>query len=138
MRGNDCYLLPDEDGGLEWGFDSREYTVGNLLNRVGSKIVWEYDFGDSWNHEVKLVEKTEVDGKEEIPVNLLKATGACPPEDCGGVYGYRHLLEVLKNPQNEEYEEMKEWLGEDFDPKKFSLAKARGLIKVYMSGVIPF
>lgn len=137
MRGNDCYLLPDEDGGLEWGFDSREYTVGNLLNRVGSKIVWEYDFGDSWNHEVKLVEKTEVDGKEEIPVNLLKATGACPPEDCGGVYGYRHLLEVLKNPQNEEYEEMKEWLGEGFDPKKFSLAKARGLIKVYMSGVIP-
>lgn len=138
IKGKDCYLLPDERGDLDWGYDAKEYTIGDLLNRVGSKIVWEYDFGDSWDHEVKLVEKVEIDKNEEIPVSLVKATGACPPEDCGGVYGYRHLLEVLKNPQDEEYEEMLEWLGGDFDPKKFSIAKARRLIEAYMNNEMPF
>ena len=138
QKGNDCYLLPDERGDLDWGFDAQEYTIGDLLDRVGSKIIWEYDFGDSWDHEVKLVEKAEVDGKTNIPVTLVKATGACPPEDCGGVYGYRHLLDVLKNPHDEEYEEMIEWLGGDFDPKKFSIAKARRLIEAYMNDELPF
>ncbi len=136
IKGKDCYLLPDESGnGLEWGEDARNYTIGDLLNRQGAKVVWEYDFGDSWEHEVKLVEKVEFDPSEDIPVTLLKAAGACPPEDCGGVHGYRYLLNVLKDPDHEEYEEMKEWLGNDFDPKKFSIAQARGRIKGYMSRV---
>lgn len=132
MKGKDYYLLPDANGDLDWGYDSREYSIGDLLGRVGSKVVWEYDFGDSWDHEVKLVEKVKVDVNTDIPVTLVKATGACPPEDCGGVYGYRHLLNVLKNPDDEEYEEMIEWLGDDFDPKKFNIAMARKLIKAYM------
>lgn len=96
LKGNDYYLLPDANGDLDWGYDSREYSIGDLLSRVGSKVVWEYDFGDSWNHEVKLVEKVKVDENTDISVTLAKATGACPPEN------------------------------------KFSIAKARKLIKAYM------
>jgi Plasmid pRiA4b ORF-3-like protein len=36
---------------------------------------------------------------------------ACPPEDCGGVWGYEHLREVLADPADEEHEEMLQWLG---------------------------
>ena len=44
----------------------------------------------------------------------------CPPEDCGGVWGYEDLLEIIKNPGHEEYEEYMEWLGGAFDPKDFN------------------
>lgn len=85
------------------------------------------------------MDKQEVDASSNVKVQLLKATGACPPEDCGGVGGYRHLLNVLKNPEDEEYEETIDWLG-DFDPKKFNIAAARESIARYMGskGDLPF
>lgn len=132
---NTCYLLPDEDGNVDYGYDARQYTIGDLLKRVGTKIQWEYDFGDSWTHELKLVEKVAIDKEDEAKVTLVKATGACPPEDCGGVGGYRYLLNALKNPGSEEYEEMVGWLGGGFDPKAFNLSAARQRIAGYMKGI---
>lgn len=132
---NTCYLLPDEYGHVDYGYDARQYTIGDLLKRVGSKIQWEYDFGDSWRHELKLVEKVALDKEDEVKVTLVKATGACPPEDCGGVGGYRHLLNTLKNPGSEEYEEMVGWLGGGFDPKAFNLSAARQRIASYMKRI---
>jgi len=44
---------------------------------------------------------------------------ACPPEDCGGIGGYENLLEIISDPDHEEYEEMMEWLGGEFDPEHF-------------------
>jgi hypothetical protein len=46
---------------------------------------------------------------------------ACPPEDCGGIWGYEQLVEVLKNPKHPEYQEKLEWAGDDFDPERFDL-----------------
>ncbi|MBE9592266.1 MAG: plasmid pRiA4b ORF-3 family protein, partial [Proteobacteria bacterium] len=46
---------------------------------------------------------------------------ACPPEDCGGIWGYAELLEIINNPEHEEYEEMMEWLGGEFDPEHFDM-----------------
>lgn len=132
VKGREEYLVPDDNSDLNWGEDSRDYTVDLLLERVGSKIKWVYDFGDYWEHQVKLVAKKAVDSDQDIPVTLVKGSGACPPEDCGGVRGYSHLLEVLQNPQDEEYKDMVEWIGYSFDPKKFSLAKARKRIKDYL------
>lgn len=132
---NTCYLLPDEYGHVDYGYDARQYTIGDLLKRVGTKIQWEYDFGDSWTHELKLVEKVALDKEDEVKVTLVKATGACPPEDCGGVGGYRHLLNTLKNPGSEEYEEMVGWLGGGFDPKAFNLSAARQRIASYMKRI---
>ncbi len=54
---------------------------------------------------------------------LVAGEGACPPEDCGGVYGYSNLLSDLQDPAAEGYEDAREWLGEDFDPNHFDLAQ---------------
>ena len=121
---DDSWVMHDEK-------DSSKYTIGSLLRRVKSKVKWEYDFGDSWIHEITLVEKQAVDADETVKIELTKGTGACPPEDCGGVGGYRHLLNVLKDPSNEEYEEMVGWLGGSFDPKAFNLAAARKRVNGY-------
>lgn len=132
IAGKTYYAEPsDDDWMMDMQKDAGKYTIGSLLSRVKSKIKWEYDFGDSWVHEITLVEKQAVEEDEKVKVQLLKGSGACPPEDCGGVGGYRHLLNVLKNPDDEEYEEMIEWLGGRFDPKAFSLAAAQNRVKGY-------
>ena len=123
--------LSDDDWMVDMLEDASKCTIGSLLSRVNSKIKWEYDFGDSWIHEITQVEKQAVDDNEMVKVQLLKGSGACPPEDCGGVCGYRHLLNVLKNPADEEYEEMVGWLGGRFDPKAFSLAAAQNRVMEY-------
>lgn len=135
VKDRNCYLLPDEYGHVDYGYDARQYTIGDLLKRVGFKIQWEYDFGDSWTHELKLLEKVALDKEDDVEVTLVKATGACPPEDCGGVGGYRYLLNTLKNPESEEYEEMVGWLGGGFDPKAFNLSAARQRIAGYMKRI---
>lgn len=132
IAGKTYYAEPsDDDWMMDMQKDAGKYTIGSLLSRVKSKIKWEYDFGDSWVHEITLVEKQAVEEDEKVKVQLLKGSGACPPEDCGGVGGYRHLLNVLKNPDDEEYEEMTEWLGGRFDPKSFNLTAARNRVKGY-------
>lgn len=132
IAGKTYYAEPsDDDWMMGMQEDARKCTIGSLLSRVKSKIKWEYDFGDSWIHEITLVEKQAVDDNEMVKVQLQKGSGACPPEDCGGVGGYRHLLNVLKNPADEEYEEMIGWLGGSFDPKAFSLAAARNRVMEY-------
>ena len=79
---------------------------------------YEYDFGDSWIHTIKL-EKIIPAGIDEKYPKCISGKMACPPEDCGGIYGYNRLLSVLKNPKHEEYEEMIEWLGGEFNPERF-------------------
>ncbi len=76
-----------------------------------------YDFGDNWEHEIRL---EKILPREDIryPV-CIGGKRACPPEDCGGIWGYEELLEVIKDPNHKEYEEMLEWVGEEFDPEHF-------------------
>src|SRR6266540_1384921 len=58
----------------------------------------------------------------------VAGVGACPPEDCGGAWGYEHLREVLADPSSEEHQDMLEWLGLDkateFDPHRFDKDQA--------------
>jgi len=46
---------------------------------------------------------------------------ACPPEDCGGIGRYYNMLEIIKNPEDPEYEDMMDWLGDKFEPEEFNL-----------------
>lgn len=86
------------------------------------KIGYTYDFGDNWEHIISLEKVLERDPTQKYP-RMTSGKGACPPEDCGGAWGYENLKEVLANPNHEEYEEMREWLGldddEEFDPNYF-------------------
>ncbi len=113
-------------------FGQHEYSLRDLLNRKGNKILWEYDFGDSWEHSVTLENRRKISAYEEYTVKLLKGKNACPPEDVGGVIGYKHLLEVLDNPKSPEYMMMKDWVSPNFNPKKFSKAKTQNLIDDYL------
>jgi pRiA4b ORF-3-like protein len=108
--------------------DEDEFAVADVLVEPGDRLRYTYDFGDDWDHDVRL-EKVVPPGVDlpaaAVPV-CLAGKGACPPEDCGGAWGYASLKETLADPSDEEHEGMLEWLGledpADFDPAAFDLA----------------
>ena len=114
------YGIPDPDLGYA---DERKVTVARILARPGAKMLYVYDFGDGWEHDVVLEKVLPPD--PVLGVSCLAGKGACPPEDCGGVWGYASLKEALADPEHEEHEDLLDWLGldcaADFDPAQFSL-----------------
>jgi hypothetical protein len=98
----------------------RSARIGDVLTEIGSSLSYTYDLGDGWEHSIVL-EKRFSGGDDAERAVCLDGQQACPPEDCGGVPGYYDLLEVLRNPDDERYDEMREWIGEDFDPQAFSV-----------------
>lgn len=99
-----------------------EDSVGlyDALPKARARIIYEYDFGDSWEHKI-LVEKIFDPEKGATYPRCIEGARACPPEDCGGVWGYMEMLETLKNPNHPEHEEIKEWIGKNFDPEAFDI-----------------
>ena len=86
----------------------------DLLNIKGKRIKFEYDFGDSWEHDVWMKAVSDYTDEHQPGLYLVKAEGACPPEDCGGVWGYANLLELKnKNRKTREEKDRLEWYGID-------------------------
>lgn len=111
----------DEDG-LDDAEDEAETWVCDLVSRARSKFIYEYDFGDGWEHEI-VVEKTFAPEKDaQYPV-CLEGARACPPEDCGGAWGYASLLEIIRDPKHEQHQERLAWIGAKFDPEAFDVAR---------------
>jgi hypothetical protein len=115
-----------------WGdmnnVDYKGMKISDLLQSEKEKIVYEYDFGDGWEHEVLLEKIIPVENKLKFPVCLAGKMN-CPPEDCGGIWGYENMLQILKQPDHEEYEEFKEWLGEEFDPEYFDVEEVNEVLR---------
>jgi len=84
---------------------------------------YTYDMGDNWEHEILFEGTCEPATKAKHPV-CFEGERACPPENCGGDAGYEHLLTVLHDPENDEYDDMVEWVGEGFDPERFDANRA--------------
>lgn len=105
----------------------------SMKNRIAD---YTYDFGDKWEHEIKLEKILSKDKNMEYPV-CIAGERACPPEDCGGIWWYQGLLEVLKNQDHEDYEEILEWVGEEFDPEHFDENEV-GLNKLNKRKRFPF
>lgn len=82
----------------------------SIFNEEGQKCTYVYDFGDRWAHSIVLEHITPEKIKK---ADCLAGKGACPPEDCGGVSGYKNLKKILASPKNPEYQEMREWMGLD-------------------------
>jgi hypothetical protein len=111
--------------GAELGYaDERRVTVADLLSGPGGKVTYTYDFGDDWEHVILLETILPAGPGAAYPV-CVAGKGACPPEDCGGQWGYAELKEILADRDHEQHEEMLEWLGLDdaaeFDPAEFSV-----------------
>ena len=115
-----------------WGeMDNIDYTemkISDLLKKEKDKIIYEYDFGDGWEHDL-ILEKIDTNGENKNIPTCLTGKNNCPPEDCGGIWGYANMLEILKHPDHEEYEEYIEWLGEKFDPKYFDKNEINKMLK---------
>jgi hypothetical protein len=97
--------------------------------KKGTAFVYEYDFGDGWRHVIT-VENIQPWTPESIAPLCLDGARACPPEDCGGIGGYEHLLEVLRNPRHPNHKEMRAWVGKHFDPELFSLQAVNSAIAI--------
>ncbi|MCK9996681.1 MAG: plasmid pRiA4b ORF-3 family protein [Candidatus Krumholzibacteria bacterium] len=98
--------------------DEAKSSLGELLSKIDDWILYTYDFGDHWRHEIRLLEIQTAKVPEKTP-RCLGGERAGPPEDCGGLPGYENLLEVLSDPGHEQYEDLLEWVGGEFDPEAF-------------------
>ena len=108
--------------------DYKEMKISDLLKKEKDKIVYEYDFGDGWEHDIILEKILPPDNNTKHPICLTGKMN-CPPEDCGGIWGYSDMLEILKDPDHEEYESYIEWLGEEFDPTYFDKDEVNELLR---------
>ena len=99
-------------------------SLASLRLKKGEVLRYEYDFGDSWEWEIR-VEGREQGERGRWTPWLVDGEGAGPPEDCGGITGFAHLLEALRDPDHEEHEDLRQWVGEDYDPDAFDLRAHR-------------
>jgi hypothetical protein len=111
--------MPDD---VFWGemnnVDYKKIKVSDLLTAENEKIRYQYDYGDNWEHDITLEKILPIDEKKKYPICVAGKMN-CPPEDCGGIWGYLNMLKILKKPDHEEYDTYIEWLGEEFDPQDF-------------------
>ncbi|MEW6142711.1 MAG: plasmid pRiA4b ORF-3 family protein [Chloroflexota bacterium] len=117
------YSIPDpiEDDFNEFHFvDSRRTRLSKVVSREKVRFSYEYDFGDSWEHDILVEKILPAEPGVQYPL-CLAGKRACPPEDCGGVWGYVDLLKIIRAPTHIEYERMMEWLGGPFDPEEFNI-----------------
>lgn len=100
--------------------NERTVHLSSVLGRIGAKAVYTYDMGDSWEHGIVLEQPLPADPGTAYPV-CTGGERACPPEDCGGIPGFYDLLDALGDPSHEQHEELRDWVGDDYDPDAFSI-----------------
>ena len=118
--GGATYGVPDPDDEMEIR-DERKIALNRLLSVPKQKLIYEYDFGDGWTHHVLLEQVLEPEPGAAYP-RCTAGKRACPPEDCGGIWGYASFLEAIADPQHSEHDELLEWVGGAFDPTLFDIA----------------
>jgi len=117
-----------EDEGDPEILDESKVMLQQLAPRAKDTLDYEYDFGDSWEHRITVEKILPPDPAAAVTALCLGGARACPPEDCGGVWGYDNLLDILRNPTHEEHNSMKQWLGRPFDPGAFDVEKANSYL----------
>lgn len=88
--------------------------LGDLIWNRGARLLYEYDFGDGWEHELLLEEVLL--GDESFQQICVAGDRCCPPEDCGGPQGFA----ALQDPSHPGHEEVVEWIGTSV-PQAFSV-----------------
>jgi len=123
--GRATYGTPDPDWDTD-DLDENEYLLGAVLPVVGAKMIWDYDFGDGWRHNVVVETITPIEDDVLYP-RCLAGRRACPPEDCGGTSGYADIVAMLDDPDYEprfiERDHLMEWLPPGYDPGHFDVAE---------------
>jgi hypothetical protein len=126
MGWSNSHLYEIRSGDVGWGephpdwpegpLDARKTRLVDVIEDVGTKrIRYLYDFGDGWQHTVKIERVDDAVPGAAYP-RLVEAVGRCPPEDIGGPWGYAELLQAIHEPEHERHAELKDWIEDDFDP----------------------
>lgn len=127
---NRRYGMPDMDWPEEEPLiDDRRVRLNALIEAGVRRFIYLYDFGDGWEHTVKLEDLVAPD-PERPPIVCLAGANACPPEDVGGPHGYASFLQILADPTHEEHADMAEWIGGTFDPSAFDLQATNAILKM--------
>ena len=124
----DVHYQPEDPDG--W-FDSPMFnykdealvTLGEVLPTEKSKMRWDYDFGDGWEHNVIVERIAPADPQTTYPV-CVDGGNSCPPEDCGGPWGYEEFLQAIADKAHPRHEELTEWSPLDFDAAHFDPTEA--------------
>lgn len=118
--------VPFEDDDWMEVKNSRKIKLKDVFNAKGQNLIYIYDFGDDWMHKITVEEITEGNPQK---ADCIAGKGACPPEDCGGHWGYENLKKILADPAHPEHNEMREWLAlepdEDWSPDIFNAEETR-------------
>ena len=126
--GNTYYGEPDPEYDDRMK-DDRRVKLQKIAREEGASFIYEYDFGDSWQHVIT-VEEIEPWTPNSLAPRCLDGARACPPEDSGGIGGYEHLLEVLRDRRHPEYKELRAWVGKHYDPELFSLQAVNSALAI--------
>jgi hypothetical protein len=117
--GQTYFGQPHPDYGIEMR-DERQVKLSQVAPGEAFTFRYEYDFGDSWLHNLVVEKVLEPDPDQQYPV-CVEGERACPPEDVGGVWGYEGFLEAIGDPDHSEHESYLEWIGGEFDAEGFDL-----------------
>ena len=104
--------------------DEKKEKVEQYFSLENKKAIYEYDFGDDWIHDILLEKILPAEIGIKYPL-CIAGERACPPEGCGGIWSYQSLLEILKDKQLPEYDEVLEWIGNDYNPEEFDSAAVK-------------
>lgn len=107
--------------------DERRVRVFSVVGRTGAKAIYTYDLGDTWEHSIVLEKRLPVASTMVYPI-CIDGQLACPPEDCGGIPGFYDLLNALRDPTHEQHQELKDWVGDDYNPEAFSIESVNRIL----------
>jgi hypothetical protein len=137
------YPNPEADFGFgNEELDERKEYLADYFGKITKQCVYEYDFGDGWKHTIVLEKELDSEPNIKYP-KFIAGKNACPPEDCGGVWGYRDLQDILKNTKHQDHKDMLDWLGienarefdpTDFDPKEVIFRSPKNVLREYKRG----
>jgi len=112
--------------------DERQVRLNQIALRVKACFIYEYDFGDSWEHELVVEKILPPEQGVQYP-RCMDGMRACPPDDVGGIWGYQNFLDAMRDPHHSEHEDMVEWIGGGFDPEAFDLRGVNGALQLFHS-----
>jgi hypothetical protein len=127
IAGEHSYSDPDFE--IEEAKSEYRYRLARLAPRVTNTIAYRYDFGDGWEHQIRVERIIEDDKRYSGTPVCLAGAGRCPPDDCGGPWGYRNFLEAIGNKKHKEHEALLQWVGGSFDPNYFNLDEVNALLR---------
>ena len=128
----DVHLAEPSDEDYEpYPIDYRKIAFRQIARYPGSTCIYEYDFGDGWEHLIEVEEELPIETVAGLLPRCVGGERACPPEDCGGPSGYDECVAAIRDPHHEEHDSYVEWSGGDFDPEAFDIEGVnRGLAQL--------